>query len=211
MNSQDFDEQALQMEEIAKIASEKPELLLDYISTPVFTGLISILEKNTTELEPASEAQIEARKKIIINELVKREASAKNMDIKNIDVPYELSEEEIELAMALAPMEQAERNKEYALYTVAILAKAYGEEVKEKYEENVPITDLPGITNIVNVLKNEKNPGVKVAAIDALIYCRKPEYNDEIKSILLMATNDRNQMVAESARGGLMTLEALDD
>lgn len=199
------------MEEIAKIASEKPELLLDYISTPVFTGLISILEKNTTELEPASEAQIEARKKIIINELVKREASAKNMDIKNIDVPYELSEEEIELAMALAPMEQAERNKEYALYTVAILAKAYGEEVKEKYEENVPITDLPGITNIVNVLKNEKNPGVKVAAIDALIYCRKPEYNDEIKSILLMATNDRNQMVAESARGGLMTLEALDD
>ena len=196
------------MEEIAKLASENPQKLINYISKPIFVSLIEILEKDSTNLVPASNEQIEARKKIIINELVKREALEKNEDIKNVELPFEITTDDINLAMALAPMEQAERNKEYAIYTLAILSKAYSDETKKEYNNTVPITDLPGISNIVNTLKNEKNPSVKIAAIDALIYLAKTEYNDEIKSILTMATQDKNETVAEMAKGALTTIEA---
>lgn len=196
------------MEEIAKLASENPQKLINYISKPIFVSLIEILEKDSTNLVAASNEQIEARKKIIINELVKREALEKNEDIKNVELPFEITTDDINLAMALAPMEQAERNKEYAIYTLAILSKAYSDETKKEYNNTVPITDLPGISNIVNTLKNEKNPSVKIAAIDALIYLAKTEYNDEIKSILTMATQDKNETVAEMAKGALTTIEA---
>ena len=210
LRGEDYDKQALQMEEIAKVAAENPKALVNYVKVDIFSSLIDIVEKDTTDLEPASEAQIEARKKIIINELVKRQAEANNEDPEKVELPFELKKEEIELAMKLTSMEQAERNKEYALYSIAILAKAYGENVKEETGMTVPITDLPGVSNIVNVLKKEKNPGIKVAAIDALVYCRKPEYNEEIKSILTMATTDRNPMVAKTAAAALMAMESLE-
>ena len=210
LRGEDYDKQALQMEEIAKVAAENPKALVNYVTVEIFSSLIDIVEKDTTDLEPASEAQIEARKKIIINELVKRQAKANNEDPEKVELPFELKKEEIELAMKLTSMEQAERNKEYALYSIAMLAKAYGENVKEETGMTVPITDLPGVSNIVNVLKKEKNPGIKVAAIDALVYCRKPEYNEEIKSILTMATTDRNPMVAKTAAGALMAMESLE-
>ena len=210
LRGEDYDKQALQMEEIAKVAAENPKALVNYVTVDIFSSLIDIVEKDTTDLEPASEAQIEARKKIIINELVKRQAKANNEDPEKVELPFELKKEEIELAMKLTSMEQAERNKEYALYSIAMLAKAYGENVKEETGMTVPITDLPGVSNIVNVLKKEKNPGIKVAAIDALVYCRKPEYNEEIKSILTMATTDRNPMVAKTAAGALMAMESLE-
>lgn len=54
-------------------------------------------------------------------------------------------------------MEQAERNKEYALYTISILAKIYTDEVEKQTGNIVPLTDLPGSAAIVDALRFNPN------------------------------------------------------
>ena len=206
LKDENFDKQALQMEEIAKMSAINSKNILPLINEEVFTSLINIVQKDTTELKPATAEQIDARKKIIVNELVKKQAKAENKDPKTIELPFKLTNDEIALAMELTPMELAERNKEYALYTIAMLAKAYTEETKLQTGNIVPLTDLPGISVIVDALRHQKNPGVRVAAIDALVYSNRPEYQEEIKSVLILAANEKNQMVANTAANALVQI-----
>ena len=206
LKDDDFDKQALQMEEIAKMSTINPKNILPLINEEIYTNLINIVKKDTTDLKPATTEQIDARKKIIVNELVKKQAKADNVDPKTIELPFKLTKEEIALAMNLAPMELAERNKEYALYTIAMLSKIYTEETKIQTGNIVPLTDLPGMSVIVDALRHQKNPGVRVAAIDALVFSNRPEYQEEIKSILILAANERNQMVANTAAEALIQI-----
>ena len=206
LKDENFDKQALQMEEIAKMSATNQKSVLPLINEEVFTSLINIIQKDTTDLKPASAEQIDARKKIIVNELVKKEAKSKNVDPKTVEVPFKLTDKEIALAMELTSMELAERNKEYALYTVAMLSKAYTEETKAQTGNIIPLTDLPGMSVIVDALRHQKNPGVRVAAIDALVYSNRPEYQEEIKSILILAANEKNQMVANTAASALVQI-----
>ena len=199
LSNEDFDIQAQQMEEIAKASMEAPEKVLPYIVTEVFNELINITTKDTSDLTPPSAEQIETRKKIIINELVKEQTKLNDKENKNIEVPYNLTKDEIANAMKLTSMEKAERNKEYALYSIAILAKVYTDEVEKHSGNIVPLTDLPGISTIVDTLRNNQNPSIKIAAIDALRYIRRPEYNEELNSIFNIATNDSNNLVAQTA------------
>ena len=85
-----------------------------------------------------------------------------------------------------------------------MLSKAYVEETKIKTGNIVPLTDLPGMSTIVDALRKQKNPGVRVAAIDALVYSNRPEYSEEIKSILILAANEKNQLVAKNAANALL-------
>ena len=103
----------------------------------------------------------------MINELVKEHAKAKKQDISKIELPYKLDKKDIQVATTLSSMEQAERNKEYALYTMAILSKVYTDEVHRHTGNVVPLTDMPGVSAIVDTLKNNMNSGVRIAAIDA--------------------------------------------
>ena len=103
-------------------------------------------------------------------------------------------------------MEQAERNKEYALYTIAILSKVYTDEVLKHTGNVVPLTDLPGASTIVNALTKNENPSIKVASIDALKYIYRPEYKEEIKSVLNIASKDQNAYVSQIAT---ITLDSL--
>lgn len=202
----DFDIQAQQMEEIAKASLKDPQKAVPYIVTEVFSELINIVEKDSQELTPPSEKQIEIRKQIIINELVKEQALENKQNLDEIKLPYNISKEDIELASELSPMEQAERNKEYALYTMAILSKVYADEVLKHTGNVVPLTDLPGASTIVNALTKNENPSIKVASIDALKYIYRPEYKDEIKSVLNIASKDQNAYVSQIAT---ITLDSL--
>lgn len=206
LNSNNYDEQAMQMEEIARLSIEKPEKLVPFVNTEIFDSLIKIAEKDTSNLAKPTEAQIETRKKIIVNELIKEQAKAENQEIKKEDLPYQLTEADLAFAMELTAMEQAERNKEYALYTMAILAKTFADEVQKQTKNVVPLTDLPGASTIVNSLKSNDNPGVKVAALDALRYIARPEYKNELNTIFTLATKDENPYVARNA---ILALESL--
>ena len=202
-----FDKQALQMEEIARIAMETPSKAIPYIVTEVFTNLINIANKDTSGLEAPTKEQIEVRKQIIVNEIVKEQSIAEGKKPEEIELPYNLTQEEMISAATISPMEQAERNKEYALYTIAILDKIYIDEVEKETGNVIPLTDLPGISEIVDTLRYDENPSVKVSAIDALRYISRDEYNEELKTVLNLATKDNSEYVARNALAALQSIQ----
>ena len=195
LTNADYDVQAQQMEEIARISMDNPENAVPYIVRDVFATLIDITKADTSELASPTEAQVQARKKVIANYLVMENAKGD----KNVKLPYELSDAEIELANQISPMEQAERNKEYAMYTMSVLAKIYTDEVEKQTGNIVPMTDLPGTSAIVDALRYNPNPEVKLAAIDALSHIERPEYQDELTTLFTLAQTDTNPLVAMAA------------
>ena len=195
LTNADYDVQAQQMEEIARISMDNPENAVPYIVRDVFATLIDITKADTSELASPTEAQVQARKKVIANYLVMENAKGD----KNVKLPYELSDAEIELANQISPMEQSERNKEYAMYTMSVLAKIYTDEVEKQTGNIVPMTDLPGTSAIVDALRYNPNPEVKLAAIDALSHIERPEYQDELTTLFALAQTDTNPLVAMAA------------
>lgn len=201
LKSEDYDIQALQMEEMAKTASVEPDLLPQYITTDVFSSLIDILNKDTTKLEAPSKEQIEIRDKALANLEVLAIAQSKGEKLEETEIPYpDLTPEEINTALTLTSMEQAERNKEYAMYIIAVLSRTYADDVKKASGNTVPLTDLPGISEIVNTLRYNKNWLIKIAAIDSLQICYRPEYKEETLEILKLATQDKHPQVAQIAQ-----------
>ena len=122
-------------------------------------------------------------------------------------LPYDLNDADINLAMEISPMEQAERNKEYALYTIAILSKVYTEEIEKHTGNVVPLTDIPGVSAVVDALRYNPNSGVKIAAIDALRYIQRPEYAGELTTLFTLAQADSNPEVSISATQALSTMK----
>jgi hypothetical protein len=197
LSDPNFDVQAKQMEEIAKVSMEDPQKAVHYIVTEVFSELINIVKKDSSKLTPPSEKQIEKREQIIINELVKEKSKAEGIEEGKIELPYKITEEDLRIVNELSPMEQAERNKEYALYTLAILSKVYTDEVQRHTGNVVPLTDLPGVAEIVDTLKTDNNPSIKVSAIDALRFLNKPEYKDEIKAQYDKLVEQKGALIAQ--------------
>ena len=206
LSDENFDVQAKQMEEIARVSMEDPQKAVPYIVTEIFTELINIVKRDTSSLVPPNERQIALREQIMVNELVREQAKSKNLDLSTVELPFKLTDADIKIASTLSSMEQAERNKEYALYTMAILSKVYTDEVFRHTGNVVPLTDMPGISAIVDTLKNDTNAGVKIAAIDALRYVNRAEYKEEIAAVLDLAANDMNPYVARNAAVALESL-----
>lgn len=200
LKSSDYDTQAQQMEEIVRKALDNKNDAIPYLVRDVFSELIDITKKDTSNLKAPSPAQIEARKKLIADILTLE----KNPDAKQI--PFNLTEQEVALANEISPMEQAERNKEYALFTMATLAKIFTEEVEAETGNIVPFTDIPGISATVDALRYNPNSGVKAAAIDALSYIQRPEYKEELNAIYTIAQNDKDPVVSKSAQRALQKL-----
>lgn len=207
LSNKNYDIQAQQMEEIAKISLENPKNVIPYVTKEVFMSLVDIIQKDTSELTPPTQEQINNRKKIILNEIVKEQAKADNENVDKIELPYKLSKEEETSAKTLSEMELAERNKEYALYTMSILSKVYTDEIFEHTGNVVPMTDLPGISTVVDTLRYNQNSGIKIAAIDALRYIQRPEYKEELISLFTLASGDESPYVAKSAVIALASLE----
>lgn len=204
LTDKDFDIQAQQMEEIARVSLDNPENAVPYIVREVLTALIEISQKDSTGLPAPTNEQVNARRKVMANFIAMENSEAANET--QIQLPFRLTEKEIALANEISPMEQAERNKEYALYTIAILAKVYTDEVEKHTGDIVPMTDIPGTSAMVDALRYSPNAGVKVAAIDALKYIQRPEYKEEMTTLFTLAGTDINPDVAYSAQRALMEI-----
>ena len=205
--SADYDVQAKQLAEIVNAVFKDKKSAIPYITTAVFKGIISIAEKDSSSLNGPADSQIEIRKKIITNEIVRQQQLAENKKPEEIELPYKISPIEFAEATVLSEMELAERNKEYAILTLAALSKVYAEEFEAKTGNKLMLTDLPGISTIVETLKNSDNMSVKMAAIDALVYLNCPEYKDEISSVLKIVSKDSNKAVAMYAKESLKNIE----
>ena len=201
LTNPDYDIQAQQMEEIARVSLDNPQNAVPYIVRDVFSSLIDITKKDTTNLAAPTPQQVDARKKLITNFIVIENSRQQNQ--KDIKLPYQITEAEFALANELSPLEMAERNKEYALTTIAILAKVYTDEVEKQTGNIVPLTDLPGSAAIVDALRYSPNAGVKIAAIDALRYIQRKEYSEELSTLYTLAQADPNPQVAMTAARAL--------
>ncbi len=203
LHSEDYDTQAKQLAEIVNAVFTNKKFAIPYITTSVFKEIINIAEKDSSSLEGPTKSQIEIRKKIITNEIVKEQQLAENKKPEEIVLPYKVTPEEFAEATVLSEIELAERNKEYAILTLAALSKVYAEEFEKNTGNKILLTDLPGISTIVETLKNSNNPSVKMAAIDALVYLNCSEYKYEISSLLKIASKDNNKAVAMYAKESL--------
>ena len=200
LTNEDFDVQAQQMEEIARVALDNSNNAIPYIVRDIFSSLIDITKKDSAELAAPTDEQIQARRKVIANFVSMENGKANNQPVK---LPYSITEKDVALADTIAPMEQAERNKEYALYTMAILAKVYTDEIEKQTGNIVPMTDIPGTAAIVDSLRYNPNSGVKIASIDALRHIYRPEYKEEMSTLFTLAQADTNPEVAIAATRAL--------
>lgn len=193
-----YDEQAIKMAEIIQSATSSDKLD-SFVTKDVFLGLMEIAQKDTSKLAKPTIQQEEIRNKIYINEMTKQVAKENGENPDNIKLPYSLSDNEIKLAKDFSEYELAERNKEYALITMAILAKQYSNDIEKAVGDIVPLTDLPGASVMVETLRNSDNASVKVAAIDSLMYVYRPDYKNEFSSLFKLVASDKNPMVAQYA------------
>lgn len=100
----------------------------------------------------------------------------------------------------------AERNKEYAIYTTATLQKLYADEIEKVAEVTVPIEEVVGMAGVVNELKSNPNPKVRDAAVTALDYVKRPQYNEDLANLYAEASNDYDEGVRATAKNALSKL-----
>jgi len=183
LTSPDFQQQESGMEAIAELAKNSPAQATELLDVKVIESLLGIMQKDSSKLEGPTPEQLQIREKIMSKQTV--------------------SEKETAEANKTTPMEQAERNKQYAIYTVAILQKLYGDEVKKMTNTTVPLTELPGIAGTVEQLKNNPNPMIRAASIDALNHIKCSEYKKDLTTLFTVAKDDKDPMVKEVATKSL--------
>ena len=206
LSSPDYDVQALAMEDIAKKGLNNQADVIPYVQENIFDKLIDIMNVDSTNLPGPTEKQQEIRGKIAENDKAIEEATKAGQDPKSVKVPHQLTPAEEEEGMKLSPMEQVERNKEYAMFTTAILQKTYADEVEKQSGTVVPVTELPGAKAIITTLKTTDNADLAVSAIDALRYVQRPEYKEDLTKVYSIAQNDARPEVADAATQALASL-----
>lgn len=210
LSSADYDTQALTMEGIAKkgLNEATQSEVVPYVQENIFDKLIDIMNVDTSKLPGPTEQQVAIRNKIAENDKAKEEAVKAGQNPDTVKLPNELTSQEVEEGNKLSPYEQAERNKEYAMFTTCILQKTYADELQKLSGTVPPVTELPGSKAIITTLKENPSPDMRVSAIDALRYVERPEYKDDLTTLYTIAQNDADPNVSEAATQALASLNA---
>lgn len=191
LSNPDYEVQASAMEEIANMVKDNPQKATELLDVKVIDTLNNVINTDSSKLAGPTNEQIAARQKLMKNET--------------------MTDAEKALATTITPMEQAERNKSYAMFTSAILQKLYGDEVAKLTNTTVPLTELPGAVQIVEQLKNNPNPMVRTSAIEALSYIQQPAYKADLNTIFSIAKNDQDPSVKDAANAALTKLAQLSE
>lgn len=191
LSSPDYEVQASTMESIADLAQNSPEKATELLDVKVFDSLLNIMNVDTSKLSGPTAQQLEIREKIMSGKPV--------------------TEAEMAEANKITPMGQAERNKQYSIYTVAILQKLYGSEIEKINNTVVPLTELPGAAGIVEQVKNNPNPMVRASSLDALSYIQRPEYKQDLTTLFTVAQKDKDVNVQQAAKKALEKLAQVAD
>ncbi len=170
LTNRDYEVQANAMEEIANMVKDDPQKATELLDEKVVNALNTIINADSSKLAGPTAEQIAARQKLMKGE--------------------QITDAEKQLATTITPMEQAERNKSYAMFTSSIMQKLYGDEVNKLTGSTVPLTELPGAVTIVEQLKNNPNPMVRTSAIEALSYIQQPAYKQDLTTLFTIAKND---------------------
>ena len=104
-------------------------------------------------------------------------------------------------------LQVAEMNKQYALYTLAILQNSYRDAVNQELQaqgmQPAKINELPEINLVIDTIKNNPNALIREAGISALSYVVRPEDKDVAKTVFTLATQDSDENVKKAATDAL--------
>ena len=178
--SDDYAIQADAMGAITQVAQVAPDIAAHLLDVKVIDTLLGIMNRDTSLLETPTSEQLEYRQAIINGK--------------------ELSPEQVAIASKKAPVELAEQNKAYAMYTLASLQNVYKSEVEKMEGKINSVKDLPGGKEIIKEVETNPNPYVKIAGLSSLNYIQSPEYSSEIISIYQKASQDENPLVRDVAQ-----------
>lgn len=177
------------IEDVALVAQNNPAEAVLLLDTNLMEGLLGVIAKDTGSLQGPTPKQIELRQQIMAGK--------------------SLSEAETTEAKSVTPLEMAERNKQYALFTVAILQNLLVNEFKKTNNVTPDIKDLPGMEQIVSTIKDNANPMLRASGLAALAYNARPEYKPVMKEIFELSKNDADENVQKVAAEGLSKLEQI--
>ena len=189
LTNPDYDVQALAMEDMANMVKTDPQKATELLDVKVMDALSNIIKADTSKLAGPTPEQMAAREKLLANQT--------------------MTDAEKQLASTITPLEQAERNRSYAMFTSAIMQKLYADEVAKLTYTTVPITELPGAVTIVEQLKNNPNPMVRTSALEALSYIQNPAYKKDLETLFTIAKNDQDKGVQEAATMALDKLNQM--
>ena len=178
--------------EIVKPDTLKPQLDLD--------GLVEILNSKDYE-EQANAMEAIAQ----ISKLAPEKAD-ELLDVKVLDSLIGIMSQDT-TKVPEADKKVVQRNKEYAMYTTAILQKQYTDGVKKVADATVPMEEIVGMAGIVNELKNDENAGSREAALASLGYIKDPEYKADLKDLFTEASHDIDPAVRKRAEKELAELD----
>jgi len=192
LKSDDIDVKAQTINDIATYAQEKPEVALQVVHEPVMQGLVDIIKEDTSGLEGPTDKQIEIAEKISKGE--------------------QLTPEEDAISEQLSPRDKVNKNRIFALYTLAMLQKLQRDELNqyaetqkangEKPIETPKLQELIGYDAVQDIIKNDSRPEVKVAAIQALQHVAQPEDKETVETVLadsLKSTDEQVKLAAQEA------------
>ncbi len=173
------------IEEVADIAQTRPAPEL--LDTDLMEALLGVIGKDSSTLEAPTDRQKDLRQQVLEGK--------------------QLSEADMAEANKISPLEMAERNKQYALFTTAILQNQLIDEFKKTNNITPDIKDLPGMEQIVTTIKDNPNPMLRASGLAALAYNARPEYKPVMKEIFELSKQDADENVQKVAAEGLAKLE----
>ena len=187
LGSNDLEAQFNAINKIAETAQTQSPDAANLLAVDTFKGLASVVNKDTTTLEAPTQEQTALREKALGGQQLTPEEQAK--------------------AEQLAPQEVAEMNKQYALYTLAILQNSYRDAVNQELQaqgmQPAKINELPEINLVIDTIKNNPNALIREAGISALSYVVRPEDKDVAKTVFTLATQDSDENVKKAATDAL--------
>lgn len=198
LTNNDYKEQVEAMKGMAAITKISSDISSDFaadllLDVKVADTLLGIINTDTSKLEGPTPKQLEIREKIMSGKKVSEADEAE--------------------ANVISPMELAERKKIMAIFTVTTLQKLYSLQIEKLYNNIAPLTELPGAASMVEQIKNNPNPIIRVACIEALSelerQLKRPEYKQDLTTLFTVAKNDKDHYVQIAAEEALKNLEQI--
>ena len=196
LKSKDADTRAKAINEIAAYAQDVPEVSLQVLTEPIINSLVDIIKEDTSSLEGPSEQQV-----ALLDKSAKGET---------------LTDSENAILEQLSPRDKANKNRIFALYTLAMIEKLQRDELDQYIEnqkangeqpiEPLKLQDLAGFGEISNIIKNDPRPEVQLAAIQALQHIEKPEDKADVEGILADSLKSSNEAIKKAAEETMMKI-----
>ena len=221
LQSQDADTQSQAMIEIAttvqQLADAKKELALKGKQNPNAAELKEMKKEYNQAYDAVAGVVLDEKVvESILGALTKDSSAMEGPTPKQIELRTkemqgkQLTDAEKIEANKLSPMEKAEQNKEFALFTLRLVQEMYMEGIEKMTGKQPDLKDVPGVEQMVVTVKSNPNPAIRAAAISALSHNSREQDKEVLGTILkIAAEQDADESVRNSAKQFLTKINAV--